>query len=99
MQPMLEPSFSNSLLALKVSAFKHGLCTAWTGTSTLCCPSNKGQALRGTSTEKCARLSFIAVLEIARPSVCTHSTLGRANTTGYLGHQLCIYSTLLWRQL
>lgn len=28
MQPMLEPSFSNSLIPLKVSAFKHGLCTA-----------------------------------------------------------------------
>lgn len=77
MQPMLEPSFSNSLLPFKVSAFKHGPCTAWTGTSTLRCLSNKGQALRGTSTGKCARLSFIAVLEIAHPSVCTHSTLGR----------------------
>lgn len=28
MQPMLEPSFSNSLLPLTVSAFKHRLCTA-----------------------------------------------------------------------
>lgn len=99
MQPMLEPSFSNSLLPLKVSALKHGLCTALDRHSTLCCLCDKGQALRGTSTGKCARLNFIAVLEIAHPSVCTHSTLGKANTTGYLGHQLCIYSTLLCRQL
>lgn len=67
---MLEPSFSNSLFPLKVSAFKHRLCTALDRHqhSGLC---NKGQALRGTSTGKCARLSFIAVLEIAHPSVCT----------------------------
>lgn len=94
MQPVLEPSFRNPLFPLKVSAFQ-----TWAVHSPGQAAALKGQALRGTSTGKCARLSFIAVLEIAHPSVCTHSILGRANTTGYLGQQLCIYSTLLCRQL